>query len=83
MMKVAPVSCVGYSGSGVNVPWDSKTEISCGFFISVFLLAYLMSGAVTLAVRHWAVPGKTERKVGESCLLYALCTFLSLAASIG
>lgn len=62
-------------------------EISSGIFLSVFLFSYLASAAVTLAVRHWAVAGKTERRVGEtvpcSLELFAQPAFSNLAGNIG
>lgn len=58
-------------------------EISAGIFLSVFLFSYLASAAV----RHWAVAGKTKRRVGEtvSCSLglYAPPAFSNLAGNIG
>lgn len=87
MTKVAPVSCVVYSRSGVNVPWDSKMESSSGIFLSVFLFSYLVGAAVTLAVRHWTVAGKTKTRVGETVFcsleLYAPPTFSNIAGNIG
>lgn len=87
MMKVAPVSYVVYSRSGVNIPWDSKMERSSGIFLSVFLFSYLVSAAVTLAVRHWAVAGKTKRRVEKTVFcsleLYAPPTFSNIAGNIG
>ena len=62
-------------------------EISSSIFSSVFLSSYLASAALTLAVRHWAVAGTTERRVGETVFcsleLYAPPTFSNLAGNVG
>lgn len=62
-------------------------ESSSGIFLSMFLFSYVVSAALTLAVRHWAVAGKTKRRVGETVFcfleLYAPPTFSNVAGNIG